>query len=1385
MSAKDRSDGFARWPRAWFDLADRFQEAWRTGQRPDLEAYASQVSGDGPDVVCLREELLRIELEERRKLGERPVPEDYRRQFPGHAAVAAAFRADLLDRFALAWGNGGRPRLEDYVAEARELQDRSAVLAILRCEFDQRITRRERPVLAEYHEKLTGCLEEVDAAFPARMGRFRVERVLGQGAFGLVYLGWDDQLGRPVALKVSRRRSEDLPQGFLSEARTMAGFDAPDIVAVYEIGELGGGAHFLAMRYLEGGSLADLLDRDRPPLDQAAGLMISIATAVEKIHRKGIVHRDLKPANILFDDEGEPHVGDFGLAFHAVDQRSQTGVAAGTWAYMAPEMVRGAADQADARADVWSLGVILYELLTGARPFTGATRDLKDAVLRLAPKPPSRMDDSVPPELEAICLQCLQKDPGNRYASAGAVAAAVETWQTADVEATTDVQAAIEAVLRAQLTYIDGVSQAAGDGRPLVEQFIDVPLVRGEEAWASDQKQSRDSRSSRVREVIRGVQDLMAVPLGVILGDPAAGKTTLLQYMVAAQCRHQLERLAAREISHWAVEPACFFRGIDLAGAVSAEPRPVLADAIIRLLLPEDTAARARRWLLNAIEEGRFLLAVDGLDEVPHAGDLRRRLLDRLQEFHGRHPKARLWLSSRRSGYPGPSLAVPRRNHFALEPLDDGRMERFARRWLRAGAGAFLEGVQARPALWELLRTPLLLRLACQLAERAQPRGERLPRWTRRMELLRDFIHHLIDREVEKRGQEPRNGWRSSFSPFASEVALRLQERYPGENQFSEAVVVEAVAASNEALPEEARGYTREDLSAVGLLNFIGVEGAGVPLAWFHRTVQEYLAGVALARQGIEACCKAVAEHCYEPEWQEVLTLAGAALSDRDLPEFLGECVRLEEQDALDRPMEIAVRAVAASADSLALRSLRTNLRDTAVIKYILRDPWDVEEDVTHWIRSWGHEAWEPLRDWVVETRPFRHSRKVNLLRLTAARAISGLGIRDAEEFFLRIVGDDDEDILVRAEAIEALARRQVPCMLPHLVGFVRHPDLAPYAIPAIRHFEPPDGTLRRRLRKELRSLATNYWEIDEVRADAVRSLGWLEEPADRRLIRRLLAEQCFNDKLIPLDLHVACIEAIVRREDPNGLSTFLNSKRPDVRAAAARTAAFLHVHDLGDRLCTLLGDREAAVRRAAADAVATLEIAEAVTPLRRLFQEDDACRWEAASALARLTIAGLADARQEVKPHLLRQLTEPRPLNALLLLCQLEADEVIPQVEDIIRSRGESAANAALVELYVVADALTKAPIRFLLRHETRLRGILESRIRREELYIEARERMGLVLRRYLVYHREPWAGPPRRSYIQRELRRTTLADLLWPERVSFRGVLEWHLRFLSGDDV
>src|SRR5262249_17481966 len=156
-------------------------------------------------------------------------------------------------------------------------------------------------------------------------------------------------------------------------------------------------------------------------------------------------------------------------------------------------------------------------------------------------------------------------------------------------------------------------------------------------------------------------------------------------------------------------------------------------DVLVRLLLPAgcdpENAQRVRRWLLEAMQEGRFLLAVDGLDEVPHTGKLRR-LLEGLQEFHARHQRTRLWLSSRRSGYLGPALAIARHDHFALEPLDDEQMERFAHRWLRTGAGAFLEGVRGRPELWELLRTPLMLRLACQLAERAQARGERLPRWT-------------------------------------------------------------------------------------------------------------------------------------------------------------------------------------------------------------------------------------------------------------------------------------------------------------------------------------------------------------------------------------------------------------------------------------------------------------------------------------------------------------------------------------------------------------------------------------------------------------------------------------------------------------------------------
>jgi serine/threonine protein kinase len=260
-------------------------------------------------------------------------------------------------------------------------------------------------------------------ATPEKIGRYRIQSILGEGAYGLVYLALDPDLDRQVALKVPKFTSQiggkaggPLVDALLREARTAAKLKHhPNIVTIYDVGPDDQVGCYVAMEYVEGKSLK-VMTGDKVPHEQAAKYVAQAAEAVHFAHKHGLVHRDLKPSNLLIDADDNVKVADFGLALFEEEQRKRAGEFAGTLAYCSPEQVRGEVHHLDGRTDIWSLGIVLYELLTGRRPFGG--ENIVDEILHRPPKPLRQTDDTIPLELERICVQCLAKESSGRCPTA-------------------------------------------------------------------------------------------------------------------------------------------------------------------------------------------------------------------------------------------------------------------------------------------------------------------------------------------------------------------------------------------------------------------------------------------------------------------------------------------------------------------------------------------------------------------------------------------------------------------------------------------------------------------------------------------------------------------------------------------------------------------------------------------------------------------------------------------------------------------------------------------------------------------------------------------------------------------------------------------------------
>jgi serine/threonine protein kinase len=367
-----------------------------------------------------------------------PIPADWQPKF-----------AKVCRRFALEWENNESPDIDSFAGQIHDKTMRSKMVGVLiALEVRLQSVARATISLDQYKLRFPQHNDAIEYAFdeakrlagsfrasdtrstpgdrqyrelPEKLGRYRIEQKLGVGGFGLVCLATDTALDRLVALKLARQDrfgSQEQMSFFIREARTAAQLEHPSIITVYDVKRFDQ-TLCIVQQYIDGVDLKTELSRGIPDFKRTASICRDIAVGLSFAHGRGFIHRDIKPANILLDKNGEPHIGDFGLAIHESRLKGQEGNRPGTPRYMPPEIVLGEMHRVDGRSDLWSLGVMMYVMLTGSLPFQSDELDeLFKEIQTKNPTDPRSIDSEIPAELERICLKCLSKRASDRYVNA-------------------------------------------------------------------------------------------------------------------------------------------------------------------------------------------------------------------------------------------------------------------------------------------------------------------------------------------------------------------------------------------------------------------------------------------------------------------------------------------------------------------------------------------------------------------------------------------------------------------------------------------------------------------------------------------------------------------------------------------------------------------------------------------------------------------------------------------------------------------------------------------------------------------------------------------------------------------------------------------------------
>lgn len=411
-----------------------FDSTWSANSLTERLRRLPETSWRGAALI----EMVKIDMDHRRLCGQSVRLESYLQACP-ELGTLATLAVDLIAHDYLARRDRGEAvSLAQYIAtfpaQAAELQDLVAaapqisVRPVIRPAGDTNALAQSTPSLSQSRTTAP--------SIPEQFGRYRILKRIGEGGMGTVYLAHDTHLDREVALKVPHLSAQECPEileRFYREARAAAMLQHPNLCPVYDVAELHG-IQYLTMAYIAGRPLSSFIKaaREKPlPQRQVAIIVRQLALGLQEAHAHGIVHRDLKPSNIVIDTRGEPIVMDFGLARRAERadaQLTHSGVLLGTPAYMAPEQVRGDVKRMGPACDIYSLGCILYELLTARQPFTGALSSVLYNMVHQPPNSPILFRADLDPRLAEICLRALAKAPEDRFASMAHFAAALQAY---------------------------------------------------------------------------------------------------------------------------------------------------------------------------------------------------------------------------------------------------------------------------------------------------------------------------------------------------------------------------------------------------------------------------------------------------------------------------------------------------------------------------------------------------------------------------------------------------------------------------------------------------------------------------------------------------------------------------------------------------------------------------------------------------------------------------------------------------------------------------------------------------------------------------------------------------------------------------------------------